>query len=168
MLSDVWSLVRGSGVQLMPILQSALQLKALFKDEWENYVAQAGIVATLGPPGDMFTAEWMSKRSGTTTISQKSFNSSMGTGGGDSFNQNAGGGGNTGSNSNRNIGGSLNVSQIQRAAFLPQDLMDIKTGHGRIWVSGKGSKSIPFFAPEYWRRKERWVNDVKQNPYFKG
>jgi hypothetical protein len=47
----------------------------------------------------------------------------MGTGGGDSFNQNAGGGANTGSNSNRNIGGSLNVSQIQRAAFLPQDLL---------------------------------------------
>lgn len=166
-LSDAWSLVRGYGVQLMPILQSALQLKALFNDEWENYVAQAGVVATLGPPGDMFTAEWMSKRSGITTISQKSFNSSVGTGGGESISE-SGRGANTGSNSNRNVGGSLNVSQIQRAAFLPQDLMDIQTGHGRIWVPGMGSKSIPFFAPEYWRRKAPWVEVVKPNPYYKG
>jgi hypothetical protein len=151
----------------MPILQSALQLKALFNDEWENYVAQAGVVATLGPPGDMFTAEWMSKRSGITTISQKSFNSSVGTGGGESISE-SGRGANTGSNSNRNVGGSLNVSQIQRAAFLPQDLMDIQTGHGRIWVPGMGSKSIPFFAPEYWRRKAPWVEVVKPNPYYKG
>jgi type IV secretion system protein VirD4 len=49
-VNDMWSLVRGYGVQLMPILQSALQLKALFNDEWENYAGQAGVVATLGPP----------------------------------------------------------------------------------------------------------------------
>jgi type IV secretion system protein VirD4 len=49
-INDMWSLVRGYGVQLMPILQSVPQLKTLFKDEWENYIAQSGIVATLGPP----------------------------------------------------------------------------------------------------------------------
>ena len=51
-ISDMWSLVRGYGVQLMPIVQSALQLQALFKEEWENYAAQAGLVMTLGPAGD--------------------------------------------------------------------------------------------------------------------
>ncbi|MGE0290448.1 MAG: type IV secretory system conjugative DNA transfer family protein [Acetobacteraceae bacterium] len=168
-LSDMWSLVRGYGVQLMPILQSAVQLKALFRDEWENYVAQAGLIATLGPPGDMFTAEWMSKRSGTTTVSQLSFNSSVGTGGGDSLSQNSRDwNSSTGQSSNRNKGGSLNMAQVQRPAFLPQELMDIETGHGRIWVPGMGSKSIPFFAPPYWRRKAPWVKAVQPNPYYRG
>jgi type IV secretion system protein VirD4 len=54
LINDVWSLVRGYGITLMPILQSALQLKQLLKDEWENFAAQAGITLTIGPPGDLF------------------------------------------------------------------------------------------------------------------
>jgi hypothetical protein len=42
----------------MPVVQSALQLKALFKEEWENFAAQAGAIVTIGPPGDIETAEW--------------------------------------------------------------------------------------------------------------
>jgi type IV secretion system protein VirD4 len=52
-IEDVWALVRGYGIQLMPILQSALQLKALYNDNWETIVGQSGLVATLGPPGDL-------------------------------------------------------------------------------------------------------------------
>lgn len=68
-INDVWSLVRGFGIQLMPVVQSpATQLKALFKEEWENYAAQAGLICTLGAPGDLESAEWFSKRSGVTTM----------------------------------------------------------------------------------------------------
>src|SRR6202012_4256734 len=104
-LSDMWSLVRGYGVQLMPILQSALQLQSLFKEEWENYVAQAGIVATLGPPGDLFTAEWMSKRCGVTTILQEGFNLNEGVNTGDNVNAGSGQTGN-GTSSNQGQGAS--------------------------------------------------------------
>ena len=71
--------------------------KALFNDEWENYVAQAGCVATLGPPGDLFTADWMSERCGVTTILQTGFNL------GDSINTGDGVNAGTGTNGRRRI-----------------------------------------------------------------
>jgi type IV secretion system protein VirD4 len=80
-VNDFWALVRGYGVQFLPVCQSVLQLRALFKDEWENYAGQAGAVATIGPPGDMATAEWMSKRGGNTTIWQEGWNTGEGTSG---------------------------------------------------------------------------------------
>jgi type IV secretion system protein VirD4 len=172
-INDVWSLVRGYGVQLMPILQSALQLKALFKDEWENYIAQAGAVATLGPPGDMFTAEWMSKRCGVTTVAQESVSLNNSVTSGDSVSDGTGESGNGRSSSNRgrgantgqSSGGSLSIQQMERAFLQPNELMDMANGHGRLWVPGLGTASIPFFAPEFWNRQAPWVQRVKPNPY---
>jgi type IV secretion system protein VirD4 len=173
-INDMWSLVRGYGVQLMPILQSALQLQALFKEEWENYASQAGAIATLGPPNDEFTAEWMSKRCGTTTISPASFTETDGfnTGSGTNTSNNVTGRGmnsNQGQSSNagRSTGGSISFQQTERRAVLPQELKDLPLGHGFIWVPGMGTLSIPFFAPNYWKRRERWVARVKPNPYVR-
>jgi len=174
-VSDMWSLVRGYGVQLMPIVQSALQLQSLFKDEWENYAAQAGIVATIGPANDHFTAEWMSKRCGTTTILQRSLNFNEGISSGDNVSSGSGqsGGGMSnnqgqGSNSGRSQGASLSYQQVERRAVLPQEIMSLKLGHGFIWVPGEGTLAIPFFAPNYWKRRAPWVARVKQNPYRSG
>ncbi len=174
-VSDMWALVRGFGVQLMPILQTALQLKVLYKEEWEGYPAQAGLVATLGPPGDTFTAEWMSKRSGVTTILQTGFNVTGGVSNGDNVNESSGQTGRGGSlnqgrgqNYGENKGGGLNFTQAERRVFLPQELMDIPNGHGRIWMPGLGTESIPFFAPNYWKQRAPWVARVKPNPYHKG
>lgn len=176
-INDMWSLVRGYGVQLMPILQSALQLKVLFNDEWENYVAQAGVVATLGPPGDMFTAEWMSKRCGVTTVMQAGFNLGDGWNAGTGTNAGVGHSGLNGS-SNRSRGanfgnstsGGINFQQAERHAFLPNELMDLPPGHGRLWLPGMGTRSIPFFAPNYWKRRQgaEWVARVKKNPFRVG
>jgi type IV secretory pathway TraG/TraD family ATPase VirD4 len=175
-INDVWSLVRGYGIQLLPVIQSALQLKALFGDEWENYAAQSGLVATLGPPADLFTARWMSERCGSTTILQKSFNaggsvssgegynSGTGTGGPAGMTANQGGGFNYGDN--RSFG--LSYQQTERPAFTPNELMDMKPGEGRIWLPGMGTESIPFYAPNYWQRSAPWVNAVGRNPWRKG
>jgi type IV secretory pathway TraG/TraD family ATPase VirD4 len=57
MVNDFWALVRGYGVQFMPVCQSVTQLKTLFGDEWENYAGQGGVVATTGAPNDLTTAE---------------------------------------------------------------------------------------------------------------
>jgi type IV secretion system protein VirD4 len=168
-IATVWSLVRGYGVQLMPILQSALQLQTLFREEWENYPAQAGLVATLGPPGDDFTAEWMSKRCGVTTILQTGFSLSDGVNSGDGVNARDGmsGGGGSSSNAGRNSGGGLSFQQVERRVLLPQELRDLEPGHGRIWLPGMGTRSIPFFAPNYWKRREPWVARVKPNPLYR-
>lgn len=164
-LKDMWSLVRGYGVQLMPILQSAIQLENLFDKEWENYVGQAGAVVTLGPPNDMFTAEWMSKRCGVTTVVQANFNIGDGVNTGRNSSEQASGGNRDGRNLGLNTSGGLNFSQSERPFMRPQELMDLPLGHGRIWVPGMGTRSIPFFAPNYWRRREPWTARVKPSPY---
>jgi type IV secretion system protein VirD4 len=149
-VNDFWALVRGYGVQFLPVCQSVLQLRALFKDEWENYAGQAGVVVTIGPPGDTVTAEWMSKRSGNTTIWQEGWSEGEGIGG---------------QGTTTNLGGTL--GQAERAFKLPQEIMSMKLGTGRIWPSGHGDISIPFFAPNYWQRRElRGLIDP--NPYFEG
>jgi type IV secretion system protein VirD4 len=171
-VNDMWSLVRGYGCQLMPICQSALQLKTLFQDEWENYAAQAGAVLTLGPPGDLFTAKWMSERCGTTTVTQSTFNANHGFNRGDNVNDGSGVQGNGATSRNRgqgaqhgeSKGGSLSLQLVERRAFTPQELMNMLPGEGRIWMPGMGSESIPFYAPPYWRRRAPWVASVKPNP----
>ena len=175
-VKDVWSLVRGYNIQLMPIIQSCLQLQTMFDKEWENFAAQAGMVATIGPAGDTFTAEYFSKRSGNTTMLQYGFNLGDGESDGNGVNNGSGTSGmnvssnqGTGRNWGRNTSGGFNVSQIERRAFLPQDFMDLRPGYGRIWTPGMGTSSIPFFAPNYWKyRSAPWVRHVRPNPLRTG
>jgi type IV secretion system protein VirD4 len=175
LVNDVWALVRGYGVTLMPILQSALQLQAMLKDEWENFAAQAGVTLTIGPPGDLFTAKWMSERCGVTTVAQAGFNQGDGVNSGGGVNAGTGTSGSgfssnqgSGENFGRNMSGGLSLQQTERRAFLPQELMDMKAGECRAWLPGFGSKSVPLFAPNFWNRKADWVERVRPNPYRKG
>jgi type IV secretion system protein VirD4 len=174
---DVWALVREYGMQLMPIVQSLVQLKAMFGDEWETFVGQAGAVATIGPAGDQFSAEWMSKRSGTTTVLQRGYNIGDGVNSGDGANSGTGlsissGGATSNQGASRNYGsnksGTYTVQQVERPAISPQEMMNLKPGHGRIWPHGMGGRSIPFFAVNYWNREADWAKRVKRNPYYNG
>jgi type IV secretion system protein VirD4 len=148
-VEDAFGLVRGYGVQLWPVLQDLNQLKALYKDRWETFVGNAGVVQGFAP-NDLTTAEWMSRRAGDTTVTAASYNkgdaqSSAGHG---SMSQSSG----------------LGYSQARRPLFLPQELMDFSTGSGLLWPAGT-SKSVPFSAPSYWD-----VSDLNRraarNPYY--
>jgi type IV secretion system protein VirD4 len=170
-LNDVWSLVRGYGIQLMPILQSASQLQHLFKEEWENYAGQAGIIATLGPANDSLTANWMSDRCGVTTALKAGVNFGDGINEGDGLNDGTGttGAGTTtnqgsGKNYGRNRSGGISYQQTERKVLKPQEIRDILAGHGLMWVPGMGTKTIPFYAPNWWDRDAEWVARVKKNP----
>ena len=57
------ALVRGYGVQLWPFLQDLPQLKGVYPDRWESFLATAG-VAQFYTPNDNTTAEYVSKRCG--------------------------------------------------------------------------------------------------------
>ena len=48
-IEDAFGLVRGYGVQLWPVLQDLNQLKALYKDRWETFVGNAGVVQGFAP-----------------------------------------------------------------------------------------------------------------------
>jgi type IV secretion system protein VirD4 len=148
-VNDFWALVRGYGVQFMPVCQSVLQLKALFKDEWENYAGQAGAVVTIGAPGDTATASWMSTRSGTTTIWKEGWNIGEG--------QSAGG-----------MSSSEGQSHSQTGIPFrsPQELMNILRGTGLIWLQGMGDQCIPFCAPNWWQSAELRPL-VDESPYHR-
>jgi type IV secretory pathway TraG/TraD family ATPase VirD4 len=148
-INTFWSLVRGYGVQFLVVCQSALQLKVLFKDEWEIYAGQSGIVATLGPPGDSMTARFLSERAGTRFETRTSQNEGQGVGV-------------QGVSTNEGV----TISQTETAFKSAQELMSIRVGTGRIWTPGRGNTSIPFFAPNYWKQPDI-APLIDPNPYYK-
>ncbi len=77
-LEDAFGLVRGYGIQIAAILQDLPQLKGLYKERWETFIANAGAVFGFAP-NDLTTADWMSKRSGQTTVVVKGFNQNAAT-----------------------------------------------------------------------------------------
>ncbi|MEM6560421.1 MAG: type IV secretory system conjugative DNA transfer family protein [Planctomycetota bacterium] len=66
-IEDAAGQIAGLGCKLWPILQDLGQLKALYKDRWETFMGNAGVMQFFGN-SDMTTLEWISKRLGTTTV----------------------------------------------------------------------------------------------------
>jgi len=150
-MEDAFGLVRGFGVQLWPVLQDLNQLKALYKERWETFVGNAGVVQGFAP-NDLTTAEWMSRRSGDTTVAAAGYNKgdAQSTAGQGSMSQSSG----------------LSYSQARRPLFLPQELMDFPAGSGLLWPAGT-SMSVPFMAPPYWEIPEL-KSRANGNPYYPG
>ena len=59
--------VAGFGVKLWTIVQDIGQLKALYKERWQTFLGNAGMVQLFGL-NDLETLEWVSKRLGTTSL----------------------------------------------------------------------------------------------------
>jgi type IV secretion system protein VirD4 len=174
-VADNWALVREYGVQFLVCVQSALHLKALHGEEWQNIIGQAGIVATIGPIGDPESADFFSKRCGVTMELRGGFNVANGINTGDGANSgtamsNSGPSSNEGFGRNygTNRSGTFTVQQVERPAVRPQELMNLWPGEGRIWLQGIGTESFPFFAPHYWQCDGLWARAVKPNPYYQG
>ncbi|MFV2093796.1 MAG: type IV secretory system conjugative DNA transfer family protein, partial [Hyphomicrobiales bacterium] len=68
-IEDAAGQIAGYGVKLWPILQDLGQLKALYKERWETFMGNAGILQFFGN-NDLTTLDWVSKRLGSTTIEQ--------------------------------------------------------------------------------------------------
>jgi type IV secretion system protein VirD4 len=65
-IETAMALAAGYGVQLWPILQDVSQVKTIYSDRWETFLANAGITQIFGP-NDLTTAEYFSKRTGSYT-----------------------------------------------------------------------------------------------------
>jgi type IV secretion system protein VirD4 len=145
-LEDAFGLVRGYNVQIAGICQDLAQLKTLYKDRWESFLANAGVVQGFAP-NDLTTADWMSRRAGQTTLiaSNTSENLSPATG-------------------QRSEGTSWN--QVGRALYLPHELMGFAEGTGLFWLAGM-SNGVRFFAPPYWKIAP-CAKRAARNPYYEG
>ena len=59
--------IAGFGCKLWPILQDLGQLKSLYKDRWQTFMGNAGILQCFGN-NDVETLEYISRRLGKTTM----------------------------------------------------------------------------------------------------
>ncbi len=150
-LEDAFGLVRGYRVQIAAIFQDLAQLKSLYKERWETFIANAGVVFGFAP-NDLTTADWMSRRSGQTTVVAKGSSQNIGT--------------SLGAQVSASTGTAASDQQIARPLFLPHDLIGLEEGMGLLWLAGMGN-STRFFAPPYWKIKE-CRERAMPNPYYAG
>ena len=147
-LEDAFGLVRGFGVQIVGALQDLTQLKALYKERWESFLANAGVIQAFAP-NDLTTADWMSRRSGQTTVVTR------------------------GASTGTNIGGDRTSSssgdswnQIARPYYLPHDLFGMVEGSGVLWLAGLAD-TVRFAADKY-VDLAAYSERAMPNPYYRG
>jgi type IV secretion system protein VirD4 len=129
-LEDAFGLVRGYRVQIVGFLQDLVQLKALYPERWESFLANCGVIQGL-TPNDLTTADWMSKRSGQATALVDSISAGTSTSpGGPSMSEN------------------LSTQQIGRPRFSAYEILGLGEGMGLYWIAGM-SETVRFFAPYY-------------------
>lgn len=145
-LEDAFGLVRGYKVQIAGICQDLAQLKALYNERWESFLANAGVVQGF-TPNDLTTADWMSRRAGQTTFMAESASENRSP-----------------EDGKRSEGTSW--SQIGRPLYLPQELMGFAEGTGLLWLAGMAN-GVRFFAPPYWNIQQARAR-AKANPYYDG
>ncbi|WP_426422557.1 type IV secretory system conjugative DNA transfer family protein [Bradyrhizobium genosp. A] len=143
-LEDAFGLVRGYKVQIAGICQDLAQLKALYKERWESFLANAGVVQGFAP-NDLTTADWMSRRAGQTTLIAANTSESLTP--------------ETGRKSE-----SMSWNQVGRALYLPHQLMGFTEGTGLFFLAGM-ENTTRFFAPPYWKI-DQCAKRAKHNPYY--
>ncbi len=67
MIEQAFGLMAGYGIQIHGIAQDMSQLRRIYGDGWETFVANAGVLQYFGSR-DSFTAEYFSKLCGETTV----------------------------------------------------------------------------------------------------
>lgn len=116
MVEQAYGLMAGYGMQLWGIVQNASQLKRLYGDGWETFIANSGVIQYFGSR-DVMTSEYFSKLCGVTTI--KTFSSSFSA----AFSRNGG---------STTHGHSTN--QTQRPLVYPDELMTMRKGRQLLLV----------------------------------
>jgi type IV secretion system protein VirD4 len=146
-VENALGLVAGYGIQLIIVVQSLTQLKLHYEDGWENFLGQAGCVCLIGPPGDAFTADYLSKRSGEKTIISPNAGLSLNPGG---------------------AGMSSGEGFTRRQWLSAADLYALQPGYGYVWPTGLAEgNAIPAYYPPYWD-VELLAQRARANPYYHG
>lgn len=146
-IETVWALVRGYGIQIMPVLQDLNQLKGIYNERWETFIGMAGTVLSFGP-NDHTTADWLSRRAGETTSVVKGYNQGSSTGG-------------QGSSSH-----GLNWTQVKMPVIPPHKLYGMAPGQTLLAIAGLANL-VSGYAPGYWEIA-RCVERAQRNPYYHG
>jgi type IV secretion system protein VirD4 len=141
-IENAMGIARGFGVQLWPFLQDLNQLKALYKDRWQTFIGNGGVLTAFAPR-DLFTAKYLSELSGQKTEIVESLGLS--------------------DDGNGNLRGSLNRTPHGFPLFRPEDLMGLPRNQMICWVQ---PVKYPFFTsvPGYWDTP--YGRGLDPNPYY--
>lgn len=131
-IEAVWALVRGYGLQIIPVLQDLGQLKKLYGDRWESFIGNTG-AACFFTPGDSLTAKWMSERMGPQMALLPSYSA--------------------GQNPN-NAGVGVSYGYKPMPAISPFELYGMAQGQLFVFLAGL-SQAVIAFAP-WWADVPQW------------
>jgi type IV secretion system protein VirD4 len=163
-ISTVWALVRGYGIQMLPVLQDLPQLKKLYPDMWETFLGMAGAVMSFAP-NDLTTAQWLSQRAGERERQTESYNSGSNTGSSDGTSTIIGGQTqNHGTSSGSSSG--MTRSSIRAPLMSAHKAFGLPPGFLLLTLDGL-SDMVPVYAPPYYDIKQCWLR-ARDNPYYLG
>lgn len=129
-ISGNMALMREYGLKLWISLQDLPQLKSIYPERWESFIANAGVIQSFAAQ-DVMTCDYLSQLSGQTTLAS--------TSAGLSHNYTPG--------QPRTHAQSLNLSEIQRALLLPQDIRNLKDGETYLFshrLNGPTKAHLPY------------------------
>lgn len=141
-IEQAYGLMAGFGMQLWGIVQDMGQLKRLYGDAHESFIANSGAVSYFGSP-DTMSADYFSKLCGVTTVWNLSYALAK------TFGWSRGSGANGGS-SNRSTADTHTTAAAQRPLAFPDELMRLRGDKQLVLIE----QTDPIMAT-----KERWFDD---------
>jgi len=139
MLEKAAGLMAGYGVKLWTIVQDLTQIKKLYRESWESFLANSG-TSLFFANNDMTTLEWISRRMGETEVIRetigKTSSNSKGTSETNGNSQSEGQ-----SHSNTQSHGQSDMAPLSKTATIQSggSLMDVFTRHFKSPLSNSYS-----------------------------
>lgn len=166
LIEDNFTVVRGAGIQMIPVLQDLNQLQHLYDKRWQTFIANADITATFAP-NDTETAEWFSKRSGETARLKINVTETYSSNSGNSQNT---GLSPTGETSGLGVSGGSSYGwnaahSMEKVPFVtPYELYSMQPGEMRIIRAGMGD-TLHAHALPYYQMRNTVAPLAAPNPY---
>lgn len=127
-VEDYQALMRGYGLKLLYVLQDLTQLQTLYKERWESFLANAGVLQSFAPQ-DLTTARYLSERSGQAPRHISSYSATISR--------------TTGRPEQENLA----VAPTPMPVLLPQELMSMDQGYSVVF-SHKAKGVVRSYAPD--------------------
>jgi hypothetical protein len=142
---------RGAGIKYHLVIQNFPQLHNLYKDGWENLVSNS-LIHAFGV-NENFTAEYLSKMTGQSTVitESKSYSESTTTGTSHTSGSSSPGGGSSSSSStstSRTFGSSTTFASTGRPVLTPDEIRRISSHQQLLFLRGMPvlmSRRTPYF-----------------------
>src|SRR5262249_31310255 len=138
-IQNAMGLAAGYGLQLWPILQDLTQLKDLYNDRWETFLANAGIQQFFAPRENT-TAEYVSALCGEATVKTTSQSESASRT-------------KAGNSDSETEGTSTTTNETQRRFRLAQEVRQLSESQFLMFAEGV-PHVIEGFRQPYYRAEE--------------